>query len=162
MTVTARKLFDSDFYLALETLRSEAGGPADTGRRFERLMRRAFEAHPYEYGPERFESVWPWPDWPDRAQFGYGADIGIAAGNGRGHLFVRGRNVAVVAEQDMVQSLVQWAEMIHEHGAEAALAKADTVAADREAERDRRRLLDKQGEDANQAEEKIEMIRKRV
>jgi len=91
-----------------------------------------------------------------------GADIGIAAGNGRGHLFVRGRNVAVVAEQDMVQSLVQWAEMIHEHGAEAALAKADTVAAAREAERDRRRLLDKQGEDANQAEEKIEMIRKRV
>jgi len=77
MTVTARKLFDSDFYLALETLRSEAGGPADTGRRFERLMRRAFEAHPYEYGPERFESVWLWPDWPDRAQFGYGADIGI-------------------------------------------------------------------------------------
>ena len=77
MTVTARKLFDSDFYLALETLRSEAGGPADTGRRFERLMRRALETHPYEYGSERFESVWLWSDWPDRAQFGYGADIGI-------------------------------------------------------------------------------------
>lgn len=45
MTVITRKLFDSDFYLALETLRSEAGGPADTGRRFERLMRRAFETH---------------------------------------------------------------------------------------------------------------------
>ena len=77
MTVSARKLFDSDFYLALETLRSEAGGPADTGRRFERLMRRAFETHPYEYGPERFESVWLWSDWPDRKALGYGADIGI-------------------------------------------------------------------------------------
>ena len=58
-TVTARKLFDSDFYLALETLRSEAGGPADTGSRFERLMRRAFETH-HEYDPERFERVWLW------------------------------------------------------------------------------------------------------
>ena len=77
MQVTARKLFDSDFYLALETLRSEAGGPADTGRRFERLMRRAFKTHPYEYGPERFESVWLWSDWPDRKALGYGADIGI-------------------------------------------------------------------------------------
>ena len=77
MTVIARKLFDSDFYLALETLRSEAGGPADTGRRFERLMRRAFETHPYEYGPERFEGVWLWSDWPGRAELGYGADIGI-------------------------------------------------------------------------------------
>ena len=77
MQVTARKLFDSDFYLALETLRSEAGGPADTGRRFERLMRRAFATHPYEYGPERFESVWLWSDWPDRKALGYGADIGV-------------------------------------------------------------------------------------
>ena len=77
MQVTARKLFDSDFYLALETLRDEAGGPADTGRRFERLMRRAFETHPYEYGPERFENVWLWSDWPDRKALGYGADIGI-------------------------------------------------------------------------------------
>ena len=76
MQVTARKLFDSDFYLALETLRSEAGGPADTGRRFERLMRRAFETH-HEYGPERFESVWLWSDWPDRKALGYGIDIGV-------------------------------------------------------------------------------------
>ncbi len=42
MTVSTRKLFESDLYLALDTLRSEAGGPADSGRRFERLMRRAF------------------------------------------------------------------------------------------------------------------------
>jgi (E)-4-hydroxy-3-methylbut-2-enyl-diphosphate synthase len=89
------------------------------------------------------------------------ADIGIAAGNKRGHLFVKGRNVAVVAEENMVTSLVEWAELIHEHGAEAALAKADTVAAAREAERDRNRLLADQGDDANQASEKIELIRKR-
>ena len=90
------------------------------------------------------------------------ADIGIAAGNKRGHLFVKGRNVAVVAEEDMVTALVEWAELIHEHGAEAALARADTVAAAREAERDRSRLLAEQGDDANQASHKIEMIRKRV
>ena len=76
MTVTARKLFDSDFYLALKTLRSEAGGPADTGRRFERLMRRAFETH-HEYGPERFERVWLWLEWPDRKALGYGSDLGV-------------------------------------------------------------------------------------
>ena len=91
-----------------------------------------------------------------------GADIGIAAGNGRGHLFVKGRNVAVVAEEDMVTALVEWAELIHAHGAEAALAKADTVAAAREAERDRSRLLAAQGDDANLASQKIEMIRRRA
>ncbi len=90
------------------------------------------------------------------------ADIGIAAGNKRGHLFVKGRNVAVVAEEDMVSSLVEWAELIHEHGPEATLARADTVAAAREAERDRSRLLAEQGDDANQAGEKIEMIRRRA
>ena len=77
MTVSTRKLFESDFYLALNTLRGEAGGPADSGRRFERLMRRAFETHPYEYGPERFEHVWLWSEWPERTAMGYGADIGI-------------------------------------------------------------------------------------
>ncbi|WP_420436286.1 flavodoxin-dependent (E)-4-hydroxy-3-methylbut-2-enyl-diphosphate synthase [Candidatus Poriferisocius sp.] len=90
------------------------------------------------------------------------ADIGIAAGNKRGHLFVKGRNVAVVAEENMVSSLVEWAELIHEHGAETALARADTVAAAREAERDRSRLLAEQDDDANQASEKIELIRRRA
>ncbi len=47
------------------------------------------------------------------------ADIGIAAGNKRGHLFVKGRNVAVVPESEMVEALVEWAEYIHEHGTEA-------------------------------------------
>ena len=90
------------------------------------------------------------------------ADIGIAAGNKRGHLFVKGRNVAVVAEEDMVSALVEWAELIHEHGPEAALERADTVAAAREAERDRSRLLAEQGDDANQAGEKIDLIRRRA
>ncbi len=90
------------------------------------------------------------------------ADIGIAAGNKRGHLFVKGRNVAVVAEEEMVSALVEWAELIHEHGPEAALEKADTVAAAREAERDRSRLLAEQGDDANQASSKIDLIRRRA
>ena len=75
--MSTAKLFQSDFYLALESLRSDAGGPADTGRRFERLMRRAFETHPYEYGPARFNNVWMWSDWPERVVRGFGADIGI-------------------------------------------------------------------------------------
>ena len=89
------------------------------------------------------------------------ADLGIAAGNKRGHLFVKGQNVAVVPEDEMVEALVEWAEFMHEHGAEAALAKADTVKAAREAERDRALQLEDKGEDANNAEAKIELIRKR-
>ena len=53
----------------------------------------------------------------------------IAAGSHRGHLFVRGTNVAVVPEDKMVEALVEWAEFIHEHGIERALAKADLKAA---------------------------------
>jgi (E)-4-hydroxy-3-methylbut-2-enyl-diphosphate synthase len=90
------------------------------------------------------------------------ADLGIAAGNKRGHLFVKGQNVAVVAEDEMVDALVEWAEFIMEHGVDAALARADSVRAAREAERDRRALLDEQGDDANDAGTRIELIRKRV
>ena len=54
-----------------------------------------------------------------------GADIGIAAGNKRGHLFVKGQNVAVVPEDEMVDALVEWAEFIAEHGTDAALARVD-------------------------------------
>src|SRR5687768_14692018 len=89
------------------------------------------------------------------------ADIGIAAGNKRGHLFVRGTNVAVVPEDEMVDALVEWAEFISEHGVERALAKADLKAAKEAAEADRAALLDEQGADANHAEEKVELIRKR-
>ena len=88
------------------------------------------------------------------------ADIGIAAGNKRGHLFVRGRNIAVVPEDEMVPALVEWAEFINEHGVDAAIARADTALAEREAAKDRRMLLDDRGADANHAAEKIVEIRR--
>jgi len=90
------------------------------------------------------------------------ADIGIAAGNKRGHLFVKGRNVAVVPEDEMVPTLVEWAELIHEQGIEAALARADTARAQREAERDRAALLQEKGADANASEQRVELIHKRA
>jgi len=90
------------------------------------------------------------------------ADLGIAAGNKRGHLFVKGRNVAVVPEDEMVDALVEWAEFINEHGTDAAIARADTARAEREAARDRSQLLNDKGEDANDASTKIVEIRKTV
>jgi (E)-4-hydroxy-3-methylbut-2-enyl-diphosphate synthase len=90
------------------------------------------------------------------------ADLGIAAGTRRGHLFVKGTNVAVVPETEMVGALVEWAEFINEHGVDAALARVDTEKARREAERDRARLLDEKGDDANHAGERIELIRKKT
>jgi len=90
------------------------------------------------------------------------ADLGIAAGNKRGHLFVKGRNVAVVKEEDMVEALVEWAEFINEHGVDAAIARADTTLAEREAAKDRGALLDEKGLDANHAQEKIVEIRRTV
>ncbi|NND74013.1 MAG: flavodoxin-dependent (E)-4-hydroxy-3-methylbut-2-enyl-diphosphate synthase [Ilumatobacter sp.] len=90
------------------------------------------------------------------------ADIGIAAGNKRGHLFIKGQNVAVVPEDEMVDQLVEWAEFINEHGIDAALERADLDKARREAEKDRAKLLDEQGDDANHANEKIVQIRSKV
>jgi (E)-4-hydroxy-3-methylbut-2-enyl-diphosphate synthase len=90
------------------------------------------------------------------------ADLGIAAGNQRGHLFVKGRNIAVVPESEMVDALVEWAAFIQEHGVDAAIAKADVARAEREAAKDRARLLDDRGSDANDAASKIVEIRKRV
>jgi len=89
------------------------------------------------------------------------ADLGIAAGNKRGHLFVKGRNVAVVPESEMVEALVEWAEFIHEHGAEAAIARVDTKIAEREAAKDRSMLLDAQGDDVNHSHDRVVEIRKR-
>jgi (E)-4-hydroxy-3-methylbut-2-enyl-diphosphate synthase len=90
------------------------------------------------------------------------ADLGIAAGRKRGHLFVKGRNVAVVPEDEMVPTLVEWAELIHEEGVDAALARADLEKASREAEKDRAALLQEQGADANQSEQKVDLIHKRI
>ena len=89
------------------------------------------------------------------------ADIGIAAGNKRGHLFVRGTNVAVVPEDEMVDTLIEWAEFIMEHGIERALERGDLTAAKEAAERDRADLLAEQGDDANDAGARIELIRRR-
>lgn len=90
------------------------------------------------------------------------ADIGIAAGNKRGHLFVKGINVAVVPEDEMVEALVEWADFIHEHGTDAAIARADLAKAEREARLDRSKLLDDKGADANHASERIVEIRKKI
>lgn len=88
------------------------------------------------------------------------ADIGIAAGNKRGHLFVRGTNVAVVPEDEMVATLVEWAKFIHKHGVEKAMDRADLTAAKEAAEADRAMLLEEQGDDANMSESVVELIRK--
>ena len=90
------------------------------------------------------------------------ADLGIAAGNKRGHLFVKGRNVAVVPESEMVEALVDWATYINEHGVDAAIARVDTALAEREAAKDRNALLQEKGDDANNSNEKIVEIRKTI
>ena len=61
----------------------------------------------------------------------------------------------------MVEALVEWAEFIHEHGAEAAIARVDTEKAEREAAKDRSMLLDAQGDDVNRSNERIVEIRKK-
>ena len=77
------------------------------------------------------------------------ADIGIAAGRGRGHLFIKGKVVRVVPEDEMVEALLDEARRLAEEGADARVAAADPSAA-QAAARDRERLLQIQG-DANQA-----------
>ncbi|MDH4075563.1 MAG: flavodoxin-dependent (E)-4-hydroxy-3-methylbut-2-enyl-diphosphate synthase [Acidimicrobiia bacterium] len=90
------------------------------------------------------------------------ADLGIAAGNKRGHLFVKGTNVAVVPEDEMVSTLVEWAEFITREGMEAAMerAKATRDVARKAADEDRRRNLDDRGDDANATEQLVELLRK--
>jgi len=90
------------------------------------------------------------------------ADLGIAAGNKRGHLFVKGVNVAVVPEDEMVDQLLEWAVYLHEEGVEATMHRAEATrdGARRAAEEDRIHNLDERGDDANGAETAIGMIRK--
>jgi len=89
------------------------------------------------------------------------ADLGIAAGKRRGHLFIRGEIVRVVAEDEMVSALVDEAKKIAAEGVDARLAKRDR-SAEGEAAADRAALLDDRGLDANHASERIERIRKRT
>jgi (E)-4-hydroxy-3-methylbut-2-enyl-diphosphate synthase len=57
------------------------------------------------------------------------ADIGIAAGRGKGHLFIRGQVVRVVPEAEMVEALLDEARKLVSEGVEARLAAADADAA---------------------------------
>jgi (E)-4-hydroxy-3-methylbut-2-enyl-diphosphate synthase len=86
------------------------------------------------------------------------ADLGIAAGRGKGHLFVKGKVVRVVPEAEMVDALVEAAERIMAEGIDAVLADADEDA-ERIAAETREELLQIQGTDANHSAEKIEKIR---
>ncbi len=56
------------------------------------------------------------------------ADIGIAAGKGKGHLFIKGKVVRVVPEAEMVSALVEEARRLVAEGFEARLAAADGTA----------------------------------
>ncbi|HEU4751020.1 MAG TPA: flavodoxin-dependent (E)-4-hydroxy-3-methylbut-2-enyl-diphosphate synthase [Acidimicrobiia bacterium] len=84
------------------------------------------------------------------------ADLGIAAGRGRGHLFVKGQVVRVVPEADMVSALVEEAKRLVEEGVEARLAAADRDAA-AIAEADRGELMNIQG-DINHVEIKRKAV----
>ena len=88
------------------------------------------------------------------------ADLGIAAGKHRGHLFIRGQIVRVVPEDEMVAALVDEATRIAAEGVSARLAARD-ASAEAEAEADRAALLDDRGPDVNRAADRIEKIRRR-
>ncbi len=77
------------------------------------------------------------------------ADIGIAAGKGRGHLFIKGQVVRVVPEDEMVEALLDEAQKLVDEGVEARLAQADANA-EEIAAAERRQLIEIQG-DANRA-----------
>ena len=89
------------------------------------------------------------------------ADLGIAAGKHRGHLFIQGQIIRVVPEDEMVEALVDEAKKIIAEGVEARLAARDSNA-EKEAEADRAELLDDRGADANNAQIRIEKIRRHV
>jgi (E)-4-hydroxy-3-methylbut-2-enyl-diphosphate synthase len=89
------------------------------------------------------------------------ADLGIAAGRKRGHLFIQGQIVRVVPEDEMVTALIDEAEKLVKEGFEARLAAAEAGAAEA-AQADRDALIDAQGLDVNDSETKVELIKKRV
>ncbi len=89
------------------------------------------------------------------------ADLGIAAGRRRGHLFIKGKIVRVVPEDRMVEELVAEAERLVAEGVEARLAAADD-SAEAEAAADRADLLEAKGADANDSEVAVELIRRRL
>jgi (E)-4-hydroxy-3-methylbut-2-enyl-diphosphate synthase len=86
------------------------------------------------------------------------ADLGIAAGRGKGHLFVKGQVVRVVPEAEMVAALIEEAEAIVAEGIDARLAHADANAA-AIAAAEREELIELRGRDVNHSDEKIARIR---
>ena len=84
------------------------------------------------------------------------ADLGIAAGKKRGHLFIKGQVVKVVDEKDMVGALLKEGRLIAEEGIDARLAAADSDAA-QIAEEDVKELLNIQG-DINNFEQKTKSV----
>ena len=84
------------------------------------------------------------------------ADLGIAAGKKRGHLFIKGQVVKVVDEKDMVGALLKEGRLIAEEGIDARLAAADADAA-QIAEEDVKELLNIQG-DINNFEQKTKSV----
>ena len=84
------------------------------------------------------------------------ADIGIAAGRGKGHLFIKGQVVRVVPEADMVEALLDEARKLVEEGVESRLAHADANA-EQVASAAREQLIEIQG-DANRSAERRERV----
>ncbi len=84
------------------------------------------------------------------------ADLGIAAGNGRGHLFIKGQVVKVVKEDEMVEALIKEGQLLTEEGVEARLAAADKNAATLAAQ-DAKDLIDSQG-DINNFDKKTKSV----
>ena len=73
------------------------------------------------------------------------ADLGIAAGKNKGHLFIKGEVVRVVNEKEMVDALLSEAKLIIEQGIDARLAAADKNAAEI-ARKDANDLINSQGD----------------
>ncbi|NNL47982.1 MAG: flavodoxin-dependent (E)-4-hydroxy-3-methylbut-2-enyl-diphosphate synthase [Acidimicrobiia bacterium] len=88
------------------------------------------------------------------------ADIGIAAGKGKGHLFIKGQVVRVVPEDEMVDALVEEARKLVEEGFEARLAAADPSAPEIAA-MNALQLAADQG-DANQTQERRKAVTQRA
>lgn len=84
------------------------------------------------------------------------ADIGIAAGRGRGHLFIKGQVVRVVPEAEMVEALLDEAQKLVDEGVDARLAHAEANAADIAAA-ERLQLIEIQG-DANRNAERRDRV----
>ena len=85
------------------------------------------------------------------------ADLGIAAGKNKGHLFIKGEVVRVVNEKEMVDALLKEARLIVEEGIEARLAAADKNAPEI-AQKDINELINSQGDINNFLERKKSVV----